>query len=151
MSTVSSPPRPLSVPLRVEHIMIGVRDYDAMLRFYVGLLGFTVVREWTVPELPGRRLAYLALGDFRIELVSGGAGHRLPPPTTFPEAFERHGYGHINFLTLDVDAVVAELAARGLTPFFPVTSFPDVGRRLAFYQDPEGNLLEFCAELQPVA
>jgi catechol 2,3-dioxygenase-like lactoylglutathione lyase family enzyme len=137
----------LDTAIRAEHVMIGVRDYDAMIAFYVGTLGFRILKEWTVHELPGRRLAYIALGDFRIEIVSGGAGHRLIPPATFPEAFERHGYGHLNFLTPDVDAVVAELGARGLAPFFPATSFPDVGRRLAFFQDPEGNLLEFCTEL----
>ena len=133
---------------RVEHVMLGTGDYDATLNWWTEKLDFTVEIEWTVPDFPGMRLAYLAKNGFRIEIV--GKPERLQPRKT-PRALEEHlidsGFSHLAFVVEDVDQVMAELAQKGVAPFFPPTSFPDVGRRVGFVQDDQGNVIEFAADL----
>ena len=49
---------PLS-QIRAEHVMISTDDYDATMAWYQDKLGFNVRKEWTVPEFPGVKLAYM--------------------------------------------------------------------------------------------
>ena len=134
---------------RVEHVMLGTADYDTTLAWWTEILGFAVEIEWTVPEFPGMRLAYLAKNGFRIELV--GKHERFQHRAT-PQDLDDHlidsGFSHLAFEVEDVDAAMAELAEKGVPAFFPATSFPDVGRRVAFVQDDQGNVIEFAADLR---
>ncbi|MEM7544992.1 MAG: VOC family protein [Pseudomonadota bacterium] len=133
---------------RVEHVMLGTADYDATLAWWTEKLGFTVEAEWTVPDFPGVRLAYLAKNGFRIEIV--GKPERFQPRRT-PNSLSDHlidsGFGHLAFEVDDVDAAMAELSAKGVPAFVPATSFPDAGRRVAFVKDDQGNVIEFAADL----
>ncbi|WP_250126476.1 hypothetical protein [Chroococcidiopsis sp. CCMEE 29] len=47
-----------------------------------------------------------------------------------------------------VDAVMAELTRRGIDAFVPAASYENVGRRVSFIQDPEGNVIEFAQDLE---
>lgn len=133
---------------RAEHVMLGTGDYDATLAWWTGKLGFEIEVEWTVPDFPGMRLAYLAKNGFRLEVV--GSPERFQRRAT-PAALGQHltdsGFSHLAFRVADVDAAMAELAAKGVPAFFPPTSFPDVGRRVAFVRDDQGNVIEFAADL----
>ena len=130
--------------------MSGVDDLDAMIAWYRDKLGYRVEKTWAVDGLPGMRLAYLIGHDgFRIELVEGGRGPRTPNPSSFEQALKARGYQHLCYEVGDVDAVMAELGARGVAAFYPATDFP-VGaeRRVAFIKDPEGNIIEFAGPLK---
>ncbi|MEM8794566.1 MAG: VOC family protein [Pseudomonadota bacterium] len=132
---------------RVEHVMLGTADYDATLAWWTENLGFTVKVEWTVPDFPGMHLAYLEKNGFLIEIV--GKPERFQSRKT-PDALDAHlidtGFSHVAFKVDDVDAVMDELAEKGVPAFFPATSFPDIGRRVAFVQDNQGNVIEFAAD-----
>jgi catechol 2,3-dioxygenase-like lactoylglutathione lyase family enzyme len=134
--------------IRAEHAMLGTPDYDATLAWWTDVLGFRVEIEWTVPALPGLRLAYLEKNGFRLEVV--GSPERFQArgaPADLGQHLTDSGYAHLAFVADDVDAVMAELAAKGVPGFFPATSFPDVGRRVAFVMDPHGNVVEFATDL----
>lgn len=129
--------------MRPDHISIGVRDLDTMVVWYRDKLGFVVEKAWTVEELDGVRLAYLVGPGWRLELIEGGTGPFAPPPADFNAHFQRGGYGHIGFAVEDVDETVAALATRGVEPFVPPESYPEgAERRVAFFMDPEGNVIE---------
>ncbi|MEL7527138.1 MAG: VOC family protein [Pseudomonadota bacterium] len=132
----------------VEHVMLGTGDYDATISWWTRILGFEVELEWAVPEFPGLRLAYLAKNAFRLEVV--GSPERFQQRTT-PVDIAQHladsGFSHLAFKVDDVDAVVEELAGKGVATFLPATSFAEVGRRVAFVQDDQGNVIEFAADL----
>lgn len=134
--------------MRPDHVSIGVRDLDAMAAWYRDVLGFVVEKVWTVEGLEGTRLAYLIGPGWRIAMIEGGIGPFPPAPADFNDHFQRGGYGHIGFAVEDVDETVAALSARGVEPFVPATSFPDgAERRVAFFLDPEGNVIEISYPL----
>ena len=140
-------PNPLS-QVRAEHVMISTGDYAGTIAWYRDKLGFSVKREWTVPELPGLELAYIELNGFIIEVVgTPKAFQKRETPGTLEETLSDRGFGHLAFLAADVDAVAEELVSRGVELDVPPTSFPDSGRRLIFLRDNNGNSIEFLTPL----
>jgi methylmalonyl-CoA/ethylmalonyl-CoA epimerase len=105
---------------------------------------------WTVAELPGRELAYLiGAQGFRIELTAGGTGPRSPSGEDFAEHLGVRGSNHLCFRVDDVDRAIAAVEAAGAAPFFPATDFPvGAARRVAFFKDVEGNVIEFAGPLK---
>lgn len=140
-------PDPLD-QIRAEHIMISTDDYDETVAWYRDMLGFEIVHQWTVPELPGLKLGYIERNGFVIEVVETPEARTAPPkPADLGEALADRGIGHLAFLVADVDAVAAELKIRGAEFLLEPTSFPDSGRRLIFIYDNGGNILEFLTPL----
>jgi len=132
-----------------DHVCIGVADLDATIAWYQRVLGFEPDIRWTVPELPGFRLAYIKKGDFRIELIdTGDRKPATPTPMAFDEFLRMPGFSHLCFRVDDVDAAMADIEAQGIAPELPPTDFPDVGRRVAFFRDIEGNYLELAGPLK---
>jgi len=134
--------------ITADHVFIGVDNYDVMKRWYIENLDFTVDKEWTVDELPGMKLAYLRKGDFRLELIGDDQGPRTPIPADFVEHLKSKGFQHLAFRVDSVDAVMAELKKRGIDAFVPAASYENVGRRVSFIKDPEGNVVEFAQDLE---
>lgn len=136
--------------LHADHVCFGVDSMQAVIDWYGRVLGFQVEKRWTVAELPGRELAYLIGPDgFRIELISGGQGPRPPSGDTFANHLGIRGANHLCFRVADVDAAVEAVEAADVAPFFPPTDYP-VGaeRRIAFFKDIEGNVIEFAGPLK---
>lgn len=133
--------------MQAEHIMLTTADYDETLIWYQEKLGFRIKHEWTVPEFPDLQLAYLEKNGFIVEVVASPDTPTMPATETFAERLVQPGIGHFAFLVADVDAVIADLEARDVQIVLPPTSFPDSGRRVAFFEDNNGNLIEFLEEL----
>jgi catechol 2,3-dioxygenase-like lactoylglutathione lyase family enzyme len=135
-------------PLHADHVLIGTPDYSATLAWYRAVLDARIDLEWTVPELPGMALAYLRVGDFKIEVI--GTADSIPGALR-AEDFGSHlrtsGYTHLCFAVANVDETMAALAEHGVPEFFPATDFPNVGRRVAFIQDNNGNVIEFAGPM----
>jgi catechol 2,3-dioxygenase-like lactoylglutathione lyase family enzyme len=133
--------------MQADHVFIGVDDYEKIKHWYIEKLDFTVDLEWTVDELPGMKLGYLRKDDFRIELIGDEQGSRIPIPTGFAEHLKNKGFQHLAFRVDSVNAVMAELETRGVDAFVPAASYPNIGRRVSFIKDPEGNVIEFVEYL----
>jgi catechol 2,3-dioxygenase-like lactoylglutathione lyase family enzyme len=145
----------------IDHINIVVADLEKMIGFYTSLLGLKVTKrvsirgEWidrTVGLQEARGdVVYLDLPTGpRIELIQY---HN--PPAGRPQELGRSntpGIRHIAFKVGDIDAIVSRLRAGGVNFFSPVQAVPDsqvtyaggVRKRLVYFHDPEGNLLELC-------
>jgi lactoylglutathione lyase len=108
----------------VRAITIPVDDQEAALRFYVGTLGFTVLRDNPTPN-----------GGRWIELAPG---HDNPVVTLEPAApgVTRAAIG-IRFTTADAEAAHAALAAAGVATD-EIIRWPGVPAMFAFH-DPDGN------------
>ncbi|MEM8613254.1 MAG: VOC family protein, partial [Cyanobacteria bacterium P01_H01_bin.105] len=65
----------------------------------------------------------------------------------FSERLQQPGLRHFAFLVEDVDAAIATLETQGVEIVLSPASFPDSGRRVAFVEDNNGNLIEFLEEL----
>lgn len=94
----------------LDHIAIATGDLDESLRFYEQALG---LRATHVEDLEDRgiRVAFLPIGDTRIELI---APLREGSEVSAFLAKRGGGIHHLAFRTDDVDADVEELKERGV-------------------------------------
>ena len=145
---------------RIDHINFVVADLDAMTAFYRDALGLTVTKQitisgpWieTVTGLPDAR------GDVVYLEPETGPGVELicyrRPQGSRPAELGRAntpGLRHAAFSVDDLDAVIQKLENAGGRILSEVQQVPadqvDFGglqKRIVYFHDPEGNLLELC-------
>jgi catechol-2,3-dioxygenase len=124
--------------LQLDHIVLRVRDVQAMLRFYTQVLGCTVER---VQDELG--LYQLRAGASLIDLVTidgklGRTGGAAPGP-------EGRNLDHfcLRIEPFDGDALRAWLSSRGANPGEVMQRFGAQGQGPSLYlSDPEGNVVE---------
>ena len=139
---------------RFDHMSVNVADFDTALEWYRDKLGMEIEVSWKVSALDGKQLAYLTLNGTRVlEIVAADPNATgLRRADTFGQHFGRTGYGHLCFATESVDATMAALEARGVIAFVQAETYPLDGtefvRRVAFINDPEGNVIEFGEPLK---
>ncbi|KUN65902.1 hypothetical protein AQJ54_19575 [Streptomyces griseorubiginosus] len=126
-----------------------VRDLASMERFYCEVIGCRPERRSRVPESVG---GPAGLGG-ELEVVwlgvpSGGRVKLIRPrsaPVEVPAAAWSAGRPGLSYLTFhvdDTDPVVARLTAAGARPLSDPVVVPAHGRRISFWADPEGNVVE---------
>jgi len=146
---------------QIDHVNIVVHDLEKMVSFYCGVLGLTVSKrvtisgEW-IDQTVGLKgvtgdVVYLdpPFGP-RIELIR----YRAPEASRPANLGESNtpGLRHMAFKVDDIDALVKALTKAGVKFFSGVQQVPDrqvtyaggVRKRLVYFADPEGNLLELC-------
>ena len=120
-----------------------VRDVDAAIAFYCGLLGF---RE---DMHPAPAFAMLSRGDLRLVLSApnpaGGGGQPMPDGT--PQ--EPGGWNRFALQVRDLDATVEALRKAGAR--FRNEVVTGVGGRQILVEDPSGNPVELFQPLLPEA
>jgi catechol 2,3-dioxygenase-like lactoylglutathione lyase family enzyme len=145
----------------IDHVNLVVRDLNAMIAFYRDVLGFLVTKEATISgdwiaEVVGLKdvladVVYLHPSQGpRVELI-----HYRQPEGFRPDGLSlanTFGLRHIAFRVTDVDRVVDRLRLVGVRTHSPVATVPQTqvtyaggaSKKLVYFQDPEGNLLELC-------
>jgi len=146
---------------QVDHANIVVDDLEKMVDFYHRVLGFAVTKRVTIsgPWVSATVGLHDAIGDVvylelpagpRVELI-----RYVQPKGLTPQGIDRsntRGLRHLAFRVSDLDAAAAKLLAADVRPLSEVQSVPDsqvtyaggVRKRLVYFRDPEGNLLELC-------
>ena len=131
---------------RLAHTMMRVRDLEASLGFYCGILGMEVLRRTDYPE-----------GRFTNAFVGYG------PEAVFPtlelthnwDQAEPHdmgnGWGHICIETPDVYRACEDLAARGVNITRPAGPMKHGSRVIAFCEDPDGYKVELNESIRKTA
>ena len=117
----------------LRHLALKVRDLDAMKRFYVDLLGFSV--DWE----PDADNVYLTSGTDNLAL------HRALPAQA-PASAEgfASSLDHLGLVVAvadDVDRWAAFLQDRGMTLDAEPRTHRD-GARSCYFRDPDGNLIQ---------
>ena len=134
--------------MQIDHIMISVPNYQETLEWYQSKFNATIEKEWTVDELPDLQLAYLDVSGFRIEVVgTTQARSGMPKMSDFGEALRTTGVGHFCFRVDSVDDAIAELNKRGVPTFVEAADYPNVGVRVGFVKDNNGNIIEFSGAM----
>ena len=123
-----------------------VPNYEIAKNWYVDELDFRVVHEWPFAD---EQLAYLAPANddhFMIELLGGGDPLPIDAPACKDLADSLHysGYHHFCINVADIEATVAEQRKRGVTIVTEPFKLDDISRKLAFFADPFGNLIELA-------
>jgi catechol 2,3-dioxygenase-like lactoylglutathione lyase family enzyme len=144
----------------IDHINIVVADLETMLRFYTQVLSLNPTKRVTISgpwieNVVGLKnvvgeVVYLDLPTGpRVELIQykpAGAN-----PAHLNESNTR-GIRHLAFRVDDIDELFARLRNAGVEFLSDVQQVPDsqvtyaggVRKRLVYFHDPEGNLLELC-------
>ena len=135
--------------MRGHHVAVRASSLEDAKNFYVGKLDFRVVAEWPYAD---EQLAYLAPptdDDFYIEVLGGG--DTLPtevrPYTDLADSLKYRGYHHFCLKVASVDETIAKLRERGVVIVAEPFVLPVISRKLAFFADPFGNLIEIAEVL----
>lgn len=132
--------------MRGHHVALRVPDYDVALRWFVEALDFRVIQEWPYAD---QRLAYLAPANddhLCVEILGGGNPGPIARPAygDLGDSLRWAGLHHFCLNVDDIEATVAELRRRGVTIVTEPFDLPVINRRLAFFADPFGNLIELA-------
>lgn len=140
--TTNSSSASLFASWRVGHVGVRVPDFAAAVAWYTETLAFRVTDTWQRGE---RTLALLSLaGDdrFQIELLAGAGAAKRPEYEDLPTSLGLEGWHHVCFYVDNLDETLAELRRRDVQIVGEPRDIPELGRRVAFFADPWGNLLE---------
>jgi lactoylglutathione lyase/glyoxylase I family protein len=130
-----------------NHVAVRVPDLASARQWYIDNLDFRPVCEWTFGEL---QLAYVAPptdDTFFVELIGGGSPIPERPYTDLETSLELAGFHHLCFMVESVDETLTELKKRDVKIVKEAFELPEISRRLAFFADPWGNLLELAEVL----
>jgi len=136
--------------MRGHHVAVRTPNLEVAKDFYVGKLDFRVVAEWNYAD---EQLAYLAPptdDHFYIEVLGGGDPEpsEVRPYTDLGDSLKYRGYHHFCLNVTSVDETVAKLRARSIPIITEPFVLAAISRKLAFFADPFGNLIEL-AEVLP--
>ena len=127
-----------------NHVGIRVPDYKAAIKWYSEKLDFRIIHEWSYAD---EKLAYLApanTNDFWIEILAEGRLKAKVKYDDLGKSLEESGYHHFCLHVADLDKTLAELKKRGVTIVGETFYLEEITRKLAFFQDPWGNMIELA-------
>jgi glyoxylase I family protein len=122
----------------MEHVGLCAHDPKNLAGWYVETLGFRLVR-----ALEEHRTYFIrAQNGVMLEIYP--AKHQVEPVDNV-----HRGFRHLALSTVDLDAEVARLRAGGLlVPEETLVLTPEM--KLAFFRDPEGNLLHLVQRAREI-
>ena len=129
--------RPVTTGWRLAHTMMRVRDMEASLNFYCGILGMQVLRRTDYPD-----------GRFTNTFIGYGPEAEFPT-LELTENWDQgstydkgNAWGHICIETPDVYKACESLAAAGVTITRAPGPMKHGTRVIAFCEDPDGYKVE---------
>ena len=128
--------------MRVEHIALNVADPNAIARWYVEHLGFTIKRR--VMEPPWAHFIVDEHGTFMIEIY-GNKNFPIPDYAATPPATL-----HLAFSADDIEEEVQRLLQAGATLIGNGIEQLPGGDSMAFLRDPWGLTLQLVKRSQPM-
>ena len=136
--------------MRGHHVAVRTPSLQAAKDFYVNKLDWRVIAEWDYVD---EQLAYLAPpadDHFFIEVLGGGdtLPREVRPYTDLADSLKYRGYHHFCLTVTNVEETIAKLRAHGVVIVTEPFVLPAISRKLAFFADPFGNLIEL-AEVLP--
>ncbi|MDP9350823.1 MAG: VOC family protein, partial [Chloroflexota bacterium] len=124
--------------LATHHIAVITPNMQEMERFYTETLGFPVTKRW---EDAG--IIFIDVGSTQIELIGRDNMEGEERPHSIGQGV---GINHIALQVLDTDEAFQELQQKGVPVLREPTDFQTV--RIAFFSDPDGNVLELVQDLE---
>jgi len=133
----------MSTDVAIHHIAFRCRDIAAQEAFYTKHFGFRRCRTFRRGE-PGE-FFMLKLGPVRLELFPS----ENPPPESEKGGEQTVGFRHLAFAVPKLETILDALRADGIEPD-PIVELGHMspGFRIAFFRDPEGNIMELMENYQ---
>jgi lactoylglutathione lyase len=122
------------------HVAIKVTDLDRSLDYYINKLGFPEMLRLHKDD-GSVWLVYLRITDQQyLEVFPGAETDRAP-------GWDANGMNHMCLTVDDIDTVLAQVEAAGLSLLLPLKTAVD-GNRQAWLEDPDGNRIELMEMAQ---
>lgn len=129
-----------------HHGGVSVPNITAAIAWYGAVLGFELEKQFYI-EAARAKAAMVRKGPLRFELFEVEGAASLPEDRRHPPRdVQTHGNKHVAFRVDDLEAFLAEMAAKCADIAFVVRE--DFGRG-CFIRDCAGNLIEFVEEAEP--
>ncbi|HWW11422.1 MAG TPA: VOC family protein [Brevundimonas sp.] len=125
-------------PLGIDHVVIRVRDLDAMIAFYCDVVGCTVERRRDDIGLIQLRAGAALIDLVPVDGMLGAKGGAAPGP-------EGRNMDHLclRIANFEIEAVRAHLKSLGVEPGEEGLRYGSTGEAVSIYfADPDGNTLE---------
>jgi glyoxylase I family protein len=119
----------------IHHVAIICTNYEQSKRFYVEVLGLTILQEVYRAERQSYKLDLEIAGQYQIELFS------FPNPAVRPSRPEAAGLRHLAFAVDNIEDAVAHLQSNGVITE-PIRIDEYTQKRFTFFADPDGLPLE---------
>ena len=119
----------------IHHIAIICSDYDRSKKFYVEVLGFSIIQETFRAERNSYKLDLRVGENAQIELFS------FPNPPERASKPEACGLRHIAFKVEDVEQTIFYLKSKGLE-VENIRIDEITGKKFTFFKDPDNLPLE---------
>jgi glyoxylase I family protein len=119
----------------IHHIAIICSDYESSKRFYVEVLGFSIIEETFRAERNSYKLDLQVGENQQIELFS------FPNPPKRINNPEACGLRHLAFEVEDIEQTVLELKSKGVE-LENIRIDEITGKRFTFFKDPDNLPLE---------
>ncbi len=123
--------------LATHHIAVYTPNFEAMEAFYTRTLGFPVTLRWD-----DAGIIFIDIGSTKLELIHKTQMAGTEPPHALDEGI---GFNHVALHVPSTDAAYTELVKAGVKVLREPSNFKTV--RIAFFSDPDGNVLELVEEL----
>ena len=136
------------IDLVVHHFTISVANLDELAKWYEEKLGFHLTKRFNVGDT---EMAWLDTPNLSIHLVHVADSTRTAKPNeTLPQYMQNQGYRNLVFGVSDLDRAYQRMTGDGIVFLGPLPppAKPETGNiRLAYFRDPEGNVLGICEDL----
>ncbi len=119
----------------IHHIAIICSDYESSKRFYVEVLGFSIIEETFRAQRNSYKLDLRVGNNQQIELFS------FPNPPKRVNNPEACGLRHLAFEVDDIEQTVLELKSKGVE-LENIRIDEITGKRFTFFKDPDNLPLE---------
>jgi glyoxylase I family protein len=119
----------------IHHVAIICSNYEQSKKFYVEILGLSIIKETFRAERNSYKLDLAVGGDDQIELFS------FPNPPQRVSSPEACGLRHLAFAVNDLDATVSHLKSKGVQ-IEDIRIDEITGKRFTFFKDPDNLPLE---------
>lgn len=119
----------------LHHIAIICSDYERSKKFYIEILGFTIIQEVYRADRQSYKLDLALNGTYLIELFS------FPNPPQRVSRPEACGLRHLAFALNDIEESIANLIKSGISPE-PIRVDESTGKRFTFFADPDDLPIE---------
>jgi len=134
--------------LVVHHFTISVADVDALAKWYEDKLGFRLTKRFNVGDI---QMAWLDIPNLSIHLVHVADSTRTARSNeSLPQYMQNQGFRNLVFIVSDLDQAYQRMTKDGIVflgPLPPPANPASGNIRLAYFRDPEGNVLGICEDL----
>jgi catechol 2,3-dioxygenase-like lactoylglutathione lyase family enzyme len=128
---------------QLHHVTLSVSDAEQVSQWYVDTLGFTVSDRFILTRPNGSQVQVVRVEIPGLQINISEFDGSVSPNRTVDE----QGWRHLAFQVDSVDQTYQRLQAEGVEFVTEPFTYDPPGYRIAFFRDPEGNILELYQDL----